>query len=172
MEDFSGSCFSIDKLNNQHKRKLFTCGIGSLDDFFQKQATQDARRNISITYVLSDVVENRIVGFYTLSSSVIELQNLSDEIIRKLPGYPLIPAILIGRLAIDKNYQGKNFGEMLLMNALSRSYESSKIVASFAVIVEAINKQAISFYKKYGFIDLKDKKLLYMTMKTIKEIFG
>lgn len=161
--------FSIEKLKSSHVRKSFICGIDSLDAYIQIQATQDERRHISVTYILHDTELNMVAGFYTLSSTTIESKYLSDEVIRKLPNYPLIPATLIGRLAIDKNYQGKSLGELLLMDALHRSYESSKTIASFAVVVEAINKEAVRFYKKYGFIDfIAHEKLLYLAMKTIK----
>src|SRR3990167_9701112 len=163
--------FSIEKLKSSHVRKSFTCGIDSLDAYIQTQATQDERRHISVTYVLHDAELNTVAGFYTLSSTTIESKYLSDEVIRKLPNYPLIPATLIDRLAIDKNYQGKSLGELLLMDALHRSYESSKTVASFAVVVEAINKAAAQFYKKYGFIDfIAQKHLFSMAMKTIKNM--
>lgn len=165
------SRFSIEKLKSSHVRKSFTCGIDSLDDYIQKQATQDERRHISVTYILHNTELNTIAGFYTLSSTTIESKYLSDEITRKLPNYPLIPATLIGRLAIDKSYQGKKLGEILLMDALHRSYESSKTIASFAVVVEAINKEAVRFYKKYGFIDfIAHEKLLYIAMKTVKNL--
>lgn len=165
------SRFSIEKLKSSHARKSFTCGIDSLDDYLQKQATQDERRHISVTYILHDAECNLAAGFYTLSSMIIESQDLPHEITRKLPNYPLLPATLIGRLAIDKKYQGKKLGEILLMDALHRSYESSKAIASFAVVAEAINKEAAHFYRKYGFINfVAHEKLLYMAMKTIKDL--
>lgn len=165
------SRFVIEKLSAKHNRKSFSCGIEALDDYIKKQATQDERRHIAVTYILHDKQENKVAGFYSLASTTIEAQHLSEEVTRKLPNYPLIPATLIGRLAIDQYAQGNQLGEILLMDGLHRSYESSKAVASFAVVVEAINKKAVSFYKKYGFIDLAtDKKLLYMAMKAIKEL--
>lgn len=164
--------FSIEKLRASHVRKDFDCGVASLNVYLQKQASQDERRSISVTYVVNDVVENKAAGFYTLSSATIESVQLTEEVVRKLPGYPLLPATLVGRLAVDKMYQKKKLGEVLLMDSLHRSYESSKSVASFAVVVEAINKQAESFYKKYGFIDLEaEKKLYYLAMKTVRKLF-
>lgn len=165
------SRFSIEKLKSSHERKSFDCGIETLNAYIQRQATQDERRHISVTYILYDEQESKVAGFYTLSSTTIESKYLSDEITRKLPGYPLIPATLIGRLAIDKYTQGMGLGEIVLMDALHRSYESSKTIASFAVVVEAINKEAVKFYKKYGFINFNThEKLLYMAMKTIKNL--
>lgn len=80
------------------------------------------RMHISITYILHDTELKKVARFYTLSSTTVESQYLSAEITRKLPNYPFIPATLIGRLAIDKNYQGKNLGELILMDALHRIF--------------------------------------------------
>ncbi|EKD77876.1 MAG: acetyltransferase [uncultured bacterium] len=165
------SRFSIEKLQSSHIRKSFTCGITSLDTYLQKQATQDERRHVAVTYILHDAECNVVAGFYTLSSMTIESRCLSQAITKKLPNYPLIPATLIGRLAIDKEYQGKKLGEILLMDALHRFCESSKAIASFAVVVEAINKEAVRFYEKYGFIHLiAHEKLLYMAIKAIEQM--
>src|SRR3990167_3957742 len=106
------SRFVIEKLNAKHMRQSFSCGIEKLDDYIKKQATQDERRYIAVTYVLHDKQENKVAGFYSLASTTIEAQHLSDEITRKLPSYPLIPATLIGRLAIDKYAQGNQLGEL------------------------------------------------------------
>lgn len=79
----------------------------------------------------------------------------------KLPRYPVVPATLIGRLAVDKRFRGKGTGELLLMDALARCLEVSKLVASAAVIVDAKDERAKGFYIKYGFMELPgaDKRL-------------
>lgn len=97
---------------------------------------------------------------------------LTEEAARKLPGYPLLPAMLVGRLAVDKIYWKNKLREVLLLYALYRSYESSQFIASFAVVVAAINRQVESFYKKYSFIDLEaEKRLYYLVIKTVIKLF-
>ena len=163
--------FLIEKLNNQHNRDDFSCTIVSLDDYIKRQASQDNKKNISVSYILYDQKAEKIAGYYTLSSSTIELNELPADISRKLPHYPLLPAILIGRLAVDLTYQKQGLGEILLIDALKKAKQASLEIASFAVIVDAINLHAIQFYKKYGFISFpshKDK--LYLPMSTIKKL--
>jgi len=84
----------------------------------------------------------------------------------------LVPATLIGRLAVDLRYRGQKLGEFLLIDALRRSHEASKLVASMAVIVDSKDDQATALYRKYGFLAFLDEpRRLFLTMKTIKGLF-
>jgi predicted GNAT family N-acyltransferase len=92
---------------------------------------------------------------------------------KKLPkNYQSIPTILLGRLAIDKEFQGFGYGKILLIDALKRSYEVSNEIGSFAVVVDPIDKTAEEFYLKYDFIKLPDSGKMFITMKTLKLLFG
>ena len=163
--------FSIYKLNKSHQRQLFSCGVKTLDDYIHAQAGQDKRKHISMIYVLNDEKLNQIAGYYTLSFATIELISLPDKFIKQLPNSPLLPATLIGRLAVDMNYQRKGLGEVLLMDALRRAYEASLQIASFAVVVEAISSHAVKFYEKYNFISfLSHKSKLYLPMRLINKL--
>ncbi|MCW5590033.1 MAG: GNAT family N-acetyltransferase [Legionellales bacterium] len=164
------SKFSIDLLQKFHDKKSFSCGIDELDNYLYRQASQDERRSLAVVYVLHDNTDKIIAGYYTLSSTAIELAALPEELSKKLPRYNVIPATLLGRLAIDAKYQGQQLGEVLLMDALDRSYNTSrKNVASYAVVVDAINDNAINFYTKYGFHPLTKNKL-FLPMKTIEKL--
>ncbi len=163
--------FDIQTLGKEHDRKSFSCGIDSLDKYLRQHAGQDKRNKVSVTYILLDNTKHKVAGYYTLSSAAVDLIALPDELKKKLPNYPALPATLIGRLAIDVNYQKMGLGEVLLLNALKRSYDTSLNVASLAVIVEAINKSAEEFYKKYGFLDLTNNdKRLFIPMDSIAKI--
>ena len=163
--------FSISPLNKTHKRETFTCGVASLDHYFCKQAGQDHRKRISVTYVLYDENSSKVAGYYTLSSTAVELLALPETVRKKLPSYPCLPATLIGRLAIESNYKKQGLGELILMDAIKRSYRASLDVASFAVVVDAINKNAVEFYKKYGFLDLSvASQRLFLPMDVIAKL--
>jgi len=95
----------------------------------------------------------RIGGYYTLSSLSIDLSALPDQTAKKLPRHP-IPAALIGRLAADASAQRKGIGKMLLSNAVRRTLAVSDDIAIYALVVDAINKDAESFYRCYGFFRL------------------
>jgi predicted GNAT family N-acyltransferase len=112
------------------------------------------------------------LGYYTLSNNSIPLNSFSEQIKKKLPNaYTSIPTTLLGRLAIDNKYQGKGIGKILLIDALKRSYENAKSIGSFAVVVDPIDKNAECFYEKYDFIKLPDSKKMFITTKTLKELF-
>lgn len=159
-------------LSSTHVKENFDCNKDLLNGYIHKQASQDIKRRISACFVLTDD-DNIIKGYYTLSNSSIQRDHLPLEIIKKLPGsYTDLPVTLLGRLALDKNSFGKGFGELLLLDALKRSYDASvNNVASMAVIVDPIDQEAISFYEKYGFILIPDSGKMFLTMNTIAKLF-
>jgi ribosomal protein S18 acetylase RimI-like enzyme len=140
----------IEPLGKQHDRAGFSCGQGELDDWFRRRASQDERRNVARVFVAVDDALG-VVGFYSLSSFTLSLENLPDEIARKLPRYDAIPAALIGRLARDEKARGRGIGELLLADALRRILSASKTLAVFAIVVDAKNERAAKFYEAYGF---------------------
>jgi ribosomal protein S18 acetylase RimI-like enzyme len=169
LQSFNNKKYSMSRLDKLHQRQKFSCGIDLLDNYLRKQAMQEYRRQVSITYVLNDNEYNQIAGYYTLSSTFIELEALSDNLKSKLPQYPLLSATLIGRLAVDLNYQKQNLGEVLLIDALKRAYQNTNEIASIAVVVDVINENARGFYEKYGFVSvLSNESKLYVPMKSIQ----
>ena len=163
--------FKIERLAKQD-RSGFSCGQESLDDYIQHQAKQDEKRSIAVTYLLVEESTDLLAGYYTLSSTSIQTGTLPEELAKKLPRYPVQPAILLGRLAIDSRFQGKNLGAALLANALHRSFTSSREVGAFAVVVQALDENAERFYLKFGFQKLPDQqRLLILTMATIAKLF-
>ncbi|MBX9586620.1 MAG: GNAT family N-acetyltransferase [Gammaproteobacteria bacterium] len=164
--------YQISVLDKRHNKKAFSSGVSVLDRYLAERASQETRRNVSITYVLSERGSEIIAGYYTLSSNVIMLDELPVDIKSKLPYYPTLPTTLLGRLAVDKKYLGNQLGEKLLIDALKRSYVASQTVASMAVIVKAKDKSAINFYKRYDFTEYHDTSdKLFLPMKTIEKVF-
>jgi GNAT acetyltransferase-like protein len=93
-----------------------------------------------------------VLGYYTLSSFGIDAGVVPPEIAKKLPRNPLIPATLLGRLAVDERHHGEGIGEFLFRDALHRSRAQSGQIAAVAVVVEAIDERAERFYQHFGFI--------------------
>ena len=165
------SKYVVAHLEKKHNRQEFTCGIETLDDYLKTQASQDMKKNVAVTYVLTSGETEQVLGYYTLSSFGIVAGELPEDIVRKLPRYPVLPGILIGRLARDKKFHGKDIGLYLLMDALKRSLDISNQLGSVAVIVDAKNEKAVSFYKGYGFLEFPDNnRRLFMSMGTIKKL--
>lgn len=148
--------YQISILRSTHDKNAFSSGVQQLDRYLTQQASQDLRRNISVTYVLTKTDSAIVTGYYTLSSTSIYLNLLPNEMEAKLPRYPTLPSTLIGRLAVDEKYQGKKLGEKLLIDALKRSLKASKKIGSLAVIVDAKNDNAMQFYQSYGFIQFNE----------------
>lgn len=147
--------FVIEALSPAHDRKSFRSGNAKIDAFFGRVVSQDVRRGYATCYVASDKETGRVAGFYTLSASAIPLAEMSVEIARKLPRYPNIPAVLIGWLAVDAAFQGRQLGTMLLYDAVARVTEGP--IGVFALFADAIDERAASFYRKFGFIAFDDR---------------
>ncbi len=163
----------IQELKSQHDRIGFFCGIDALDSYLRERAGQDIRSKYAVVYVQLEDDGKTIAGYYTLASTSINVGALPPELVKQLPKYPLVPATLIGRLARDQRYVGKNLGERLLVDSLRRSYEYSHRVAATAVIVEAKDESAVKFYMKYGFAPFPDQPArLFIMMSTIAKLYG
>ena len=162
----------IELLDKKHNRKNFDCGKELLNNYLKNQAGQDVKRKLSACFVLAEKETNNIEGYYTLSNNSIPLSRFPEHIQKKLPkSYVSIPTSLLGRLAIDTKFQGKGIGKILLIDALKRSYEISKEIGSFAVVVDPIDEKAEKFYEKYDFIKLPDSEKMFIATKTLKELF-
>ena len=110
-------------------------------------------------------------GYYTLSAAGIEVTELPTAIACRLPKYLLVPATLLGRLAVNQNHQGKGYGRFLLADALFRAVRSE--IASFAVVVDAKNETARRFYERESFLPLPDQPMrLFRPMADIAKLFG
>ena len=115
----------------------------------------------------------RILGYYTLSAYVLRVAELPADIAKKLPKYPLIPATLLGRLAVSHAHQGQKLGRLLLMDALHRSWMNSTQLASVGVVAEAIDDAARRFYLHHEFVAVPEHpRKLFIAMRTIATLFG
>jgi GNAT superfamily N-acetyltransferase len=162
----------VEPLGSAHDREGFSCGNATLDRYLKEQASRDLRRGCATPFVLSPGAnQSTILGYYTLSSYGIDTGELPPDVARKLPRYPLIPATLLGRLAVDKRHQGEGIGEFLLMDALHRSLAQSVQIAA-AVVVEAIDERAAQFYQHFGFTRFPSSAdRLFILTKTVRALF-
>lgn len=160
----------VEALGARHDRGSFNSGVEPLDRYFKTQAGQDARKNMAAPFVL--VLPNGAIGgYYTLSSTAVKLTDLPAKTIKRLPRYPLVPAILLGRLAVDLRYRGKGYGRFLLADALRRAVRSE--IASFAVVVEAKDEAARRFYERESFLPLPETPMrLFRPMADIAKLFA
>ncbi len=159
----------VEALGSHHDRNSFVSGVEPLDHYFRSQAGQDARKNMAAPFVLV-LSDGAIGGYYTLSATSVKLIELPVDIARKLPRYPLVPATLLGRLAVDRAYQGRGYGRFLLADALFRAVRSE--IASFAVIVDAKDEAALRFYERESFLPFPDEPMkLFRPMAELVKLF-
>ena len=162
MTGLGATGFHIEPLSPAHDREAFRCGESALDLYLQRQARQDIARDLARVYVLTND-GNTVNGFYSLSATSIDPASLPLQISRKLPHLP-IPASLLGRMAIDTRLQGRSLGNLILMSALRKALDGSRVIGSWAAVVDA-KQSARPFYLKYDFQPLPDHPTrLFLTM--------
>lgn len=162
----------VEPLGKKHDRADFSCGQAALDTYIKTIAGQDARRYGAAPFVVRAEGSYVVLGYYTLSALTVELTDVPAELASKLPRYPLLPATLIGRLAISEAVQGRGLGEYLLMDALSRALRATHEVASCAVVVDPIDDRAAAFYGRYDFVPLAASgRRLFLPMNVVAKIF-
>jgi len=150
---------TISALKADHQRKSFDCGEPSLNTYLQRYARQNIKNRINRVFIASPVdAEKSIVGYYTLSAGSISADDLPLAQKHRLPNYP-VPVALLGRLAVDKQYQGQCLGSVLLADAIQRVEQASEVLAVYAIVVEALNPSVAEFYQAFGCISFADKPL-------------
>jgi len=160
----------IQPLGASHDRAAFSCGVPPLDKYLKIQANQDMKKNLAAVYVLTPDGKT-IAGYYALSAYSVRLDKIPQEIAQKLTRMPEVPATLVGRLARSNAFRGQGVGEILLTDALKRSLANSKHVASWTVMVDAKDANAVAFYKKYGFMEIPaTPNRLFLPMETIARL--
>lgn len=150
-----------------HNRRDFDCGESDLNDYLMFTARQHMDKGYAQVWVaVSDPGSAQVIGYYTLSMSAVAPEEVPSK-----TGIKKIPAILLGRLAVDNRYRGQNIGVRLLIHAQRSALLLSRKVGVHALIVDALNEQAAAFYKKYDFEELTTGPLhLYKTIKDIAEM--
>lgn len=166
----STPAYTVEPLAPHHERTAFSCGEASLDGYLQRQASQDVKRDLAACYMLTARDNPSIIGYYTLSATSVELTDLPPDVAKKSGRYSLVPAVLLGRLAVDQRHQGSGMSTLLLLNALRRVLRTG--IGIRLVIVDALHEQAAHFYEHYEFRRFADHPLrLFLPVSTIRDLF-
>lgn len=156
-----------------HDRKSFDCGNDSLNRYLREQARQDAEKHAAAPFVFTQPGSAAVLGFYTLSASLIPMQELPGDVKKRLPRYDQLPVTLLGRLAVDQTARGQGVGEFLLVDALRRSLIGARQIAAVAVIVDAKDERAERFYRHFDFLPFQQMPLrLFLPMAQIEKLFA
>ena len=141
--------FSIVPLAAHHDRSVFSCGSAALDSYLKTHANQDAKRRVATCFVAVENATGLIAGYYTFSACHAYLSGLDEDMRHKLPKYPTVPAVRLGRLAIDTRFQGRKLGAAMPGNAAARAIGSE--IATAMMVVDAKDETAAAFYLRHGF---------------------
>jgi ribosomal protein S18 acetylase RimI-like enzyme len=137
-----------------HNRKDFDCGVQELNLYLQQIANQDQKRGLSRTYVLADSAS--IVGYHSLAAHSVSRENLPPNV--SAGGYKDIPFLLLGRLAVDRKFQGQGYGGAMIYHAFHITRETAEKVGIIGMIVDAKSEKAASFYEGFGFRRIQGSK--------------
>jgi GNAT superfamily N-acetyltransferase len=160
----------IGALTPAHDRLNFACGVEALDRYLQQQAGQDIRRRVSNCFVANPQESPTIVaGYYTLAAASIPVVDLPDDVTKRLPRYPVLPAALIRRLAVSRVHQGRALGAALLFDAIHRTWRADPAV--FALLVDAKDDRAAEFYRHFGFVNFSGRQArLFLPLATAAKL--
>ncbi len=132
-----------------HDRSTFSRSSPPLDRYLREQPSQDVRQLLASCFVAVETASQTLAGYYTLAATSVLANDLPPEILKRLPRYPVLPAALVGRLAVDRRYSRRGLGGVLLADAALRVLRSD--TKAFALVVDAKDESAVAFYRRQGF---------------------
>jgi GNAT superfamily N-acetyltransferase len=160
----------IEKLHRIHKVEEFTCGQPELDRFIIRHALQAQLTHSSQTYV--GLNGETVIGYYTIVAGEVRHDEASERVAKGMPRHP-IPILVLARLAVHSEWQGRGIGAGLLLDALGRTLQVADIVGVRALAVHAKDDSAAAFYRHFGFEPSPtDSRHLFMLIKGIREAAG
>jgi GNAT superfamily N-acetyltransferase len=157
-------------LRGKHVTDGFECGEPSLDAWLYRHARQAEAANSSRVYVTTDD-DSRVVGFYALSAAQVHPKDASKRLIKGQARHHAVPVILIGRLAVDKDHQGRGLGRSLLRDVVAKAPRAASLIGARAIAVDALSDDAADFYRRFGFEDSPtDSRHLILLMKDVEKL--
>ena len=162
--------WAIERLGRDHDRTQFDCGVAALNDWLRKLASQHERRDLARTYVAVLPGGHRVLGYYAIANHRVSYEALPEDQARGLPRID-VPVVLLGRLAVDRSVQGQRLGGFLLIDALRRANHIADQIGVRAVEVDAIDDDAQAFYRKFGFLSLRDdERHMFLPMHVVRKL--
>ncbi|MBD2297672.1 GNAT family N-acetyltransferase [Nostoc sp. FACHB-190] len=153
----------------EHKLTDFNSGNAELDEWLQKRALNNEASGASRTYVVT--IEQKVIAYYCLANGSVLNTTAPGKVRRNMPN--TIPVMVIGRLAVDSNWQGKGIGRALVRDAVIRTLQAANIAGIRAILVHAMSEEAKQFYERCGFVASPVAPMtLMITVKDGKAAFG
>jgi len=162
---------TVEVLASRHDRSTFSCGKEPLDRYLRQQAGQDVRRHLAAVFVACAPGTSEVIAYSTLSALSIPIDEVSEELRRRIP-YPDVPAVLLGRLAVDQRHGGRGLGSHLVVDAALRCLATDG-PAVWAMVVDPIDAEAKGFYRRLGFIAFAQRsERLFLPLATFRKALG
>ncbi len=157
-----------EKLNTGHDLSAFDCGEPTLNDWLHRRALQNQESGASSTYVIT--ASERVVGYYTLVAGSVARDTAPGRVRRNVPDP--VPVVVLGRLAVDLEFQHQGLGRAFLRDAVLRSLQAAHIIGVRAILVHALSDEAKAFYESCGFVPSPVNLLtLMVTIEEAKKAF-
>ena len=156
-----GPIAAPEPLADSHDVSRFSSGVPGLDAWLRGKARQNEARGGARTYVACD--GHRVAGFYSLAASAVERRRVPSRVGRSMP--EPVPVILLGQLAVDTHYQGRGLGSDLLVDAAKRALSAAAVIGARAIIVQALDERAKSFYVRFGFRPFSEREALMLLLR-------
>lgn len=137
------------RLDDSHDLSRFDCGVAPLDDWLKRRARHNAAQGASHTYIVADA--DVVVGYYALAAGSVTATSTPGRFRRNMPDP--IPVVVLGRLAIDRTWQGRGIGRALFRDAAFRVMQAADIIGVRGMLVHAISEEARDFYLAIGLIE-------------------
>lgn len=158
-------------LTRQHSPEHFDCGKPSLTEWLRRYALMNQGTGMTQTYVIHR--EYRVIGYYSVCPGSIARESAIPRMLRGIAGHRAIPIVLIARLAVDRNEHGSGLGAALLKDAFQRAVNAAEAIAGRAIVVHAIDDEAIRFYERFDFTSSpNDDGTLMILMKEVRVMLG
>lgn len=162
----------VERLSRDHDRERFDCGVEALNSFLRQTARQHQEKGISRTFVLTESdarPPKPVLAYFTLAATEGYTDRLTPEIAKRLPSR--IPAVVLARLAVSVQGQGKGYGSALLAEAFSRVASIADQLGVAGMFVDAKDEPAAAFYRKFGFVPLVSEPLrLFLPLASIRTL--
>lgn len=156
-----GTIAPPEPLSERHDISQFHSGVPGLDAWLQSKARLNEAKGGARTYVACDGV--RVVGFYSLAASAVERRRVPSRVGRSMP--EPVPVILLGQLAVDTDYQAHGLGSDLLVDAAKRALSAAEFIGARAIVVQALDERAKSFYARFGFRPFSEREPLMLLLR-------
>lgn len=151
----------------RYRREGFCCGRDDLDEWLRQYATQ-AEHSGNCRTVLAVGEDDVVIGYVSLVNFRLEVEAVQSGLGLARRTYPM-PALLLARLAVDRSWQGRGLGTLLLLNALERAVRVADLSGCEVLVVHALDTDAAAFYGRHGFIRFADNpQHLFMTLKDVR----